>query len=105
MKVSFALTERKEHDRCAWVCRLLLVKRPVLSAAGAHLSFCALANTSSLTPCFSLGLGDVLARQPFQRLSAHGKPLKAAARIRPPSPTLLKQGVNESAADNAHQTS
>ncbi len=61
---------------------------------GAHLSFCWLANIFSLTPCFSWGSGDVPTRHPFQRLSAGGKPLKAVARLRPPSPTLLKQGVN-----------
>ena len=71
----------------------------------ARLGFCALPGPFSLTPCFSWGLGDVLARQPFQRRSADGKPLKAVAPFRPPSPTLLKQGVNESAADNARQTS
>jgi hypothetical protein len=67
----------------------------------AHLSVCALTNTFSLTPCFSWGLGDVLTRQPFQRLSSDGKPLKAVARLRPPSPTLLKQGVNERAVNTA----
>ena len=85
-----------------------LTRRPptILNhALRAHLSSCALASPFSLTPCVSWGLGDVLARQPFQRLSADGKPLKAVARIRPPAPTLLKQAVNESAADNAHQTS
>jgi hypothetical protein len=64
-------------------------------------SFCTLADTFSLTPCFSWGLGDVLACQPFQRLSADAKPLKAVARLRPPSSTLLKQGVNESAVNTA----
>src|SRR5713226_8419293 len=68
---------------------------------GAHLRFCELANTFSLTPCFSWGLGDVLTRQPFQRLSADHKPLKAVVRLRPPSPTLLKQGVNERAVNTA----
>jgi len=63
------------------------------------------ASRVSLTPCFSWGLGDVLARQPFQRLSADGKPLEAVARIRPASPRLLKEGVHESAVSNAHQTS
>src|SRR2546425_367787 len=66
-----------------------------------HLSFCGLADSFSLTPCFSWGLGDVLTRQPFQRLSADGKPLKAVARLRPPSSTLLKQGVNERAVNTA----
>src|SRR3989441_7494669 len=70
-------------------------------AAEAHPSFCALAYTFSLTPCFSWGLDDVLTRQPFQRLSADDKPLKAVARLRPPSPTLLKQGVNERAVNTA----
>src|SRR2546425_4318640 len=70
-------------------------------AAEAHPSFCALAYTFSLTPCFSWGLDDVLTRQPFQRLSPDGKPLKAVARSRPPSPTLLKQGVNERAVNAA----
>ncbi len=65
----------------------------------AHLSFCAPAGTFSLTPCFSWGLGDVLTRQPFQRLSAHDKPLKAVARLRPSSPTPLKRGVNERAVN------
>ncbi len=85
-----------------------LTRRPptILNRAlRAHLSFCALASPFSLTPCFSWGLGDVLARQPFQRRSADGRPLKAVAPFRPPSSTLLKQGVNESAADNALQTS
>ena len=85
-----------------------LTRRPptfLRHALRAHRSFCALASSFSLTPCFSWGLGDVLARRPFQRLSADGKPLKAVAPFRPPSSTLLKQGVNESAADNAHQTS
>src|SRR5229473_3397457 len=65
----------------------------------AHLSLCAPANTFSFTPCFSWGLGDARTRQPFQRLSAGGKPLKAVARLRPTSPTLLKQGVNERAVN------
>src|SRR6267143_1409060 len=64
-------------------------------------SFCGLANIFSLTPCFSWGSGDVLTRQPFQRLSAGGNPLKAVARLRPPSPTLLKQGANERAVNTA----
>src|SRR6266851_5031997 len=63
--------------------------------------FCALADTFALTPCFSWGLDDVPTRQPFQRLSADGKPLKAVARLRPPSRTLLKQGDNERAVDMA----
>src|SRR5712664_2877461 len=67
----------------------------------AHLSFCALVNAFSLTPCFSWGLGDVLPHQPFQRLSADDKPLKAVARSRPPTPTQLKQGVNERAVNTA----
>src|SRR5229473_8559518 len=62
---------------------------------GAHLSFCALAGSFSLTPCFSWGLGDVLTRQPFQRLSADGKPLKAVGQLRPPSPNLRIQRINE----------
>src|SRR5260370_6564128 len=54
------------------------------AARGAHVSFCALADTFSLTPCFSWGLGGLLSRQPFQRLSADGKPLKAVDRLRRP---------------------
>src|SRR6266700_2899039 len=74
------------------------------SEGRAHLSFCELANTFALTPCFSWGLGDLLPHQPFQRLSADDKPLKAVARLRPPSPTPLKQGVNERAVNTAvHQ--
>jgi hypothetical protein len=68
---------------------------------GARVRFCALAVSFSLTPCFSWGLSDVLTRQPFQRLWAEGKPLKAVARLRLPSPTLLKQGVNETAVNTA----
>src|SRR5713101_3912995 len=67
----------------------------------ARVRFCALADSFSLTPCFSWGLTDVLTRQPFQRLWAEGKPLKAVARLRPPSLTLLKQGVNERAVNTA----
>src|SRR5437899_8126822 len=78
-----------------------MFKRLKSPAAVAHPSFCALANTFSLTPCFSWGLDDALARQPFQRLSPDGKPLKAVARLRPPSPTLLKQGVNERGVNTA----
>src|SRR5258708_31463524 len=63
--------------------------------APGRIPFCALGDTFSLTPCFSWGLGDVLTRQPFQRLWAEGKPLKAVARLRPASTTQLKQGVNE----------
>src|SRR5260370_9180179 len=70
-------------------------------ASGAHFIFCALAYTFSLTPCFSWGLDDLLTRQPFQRLSADEKPLKAVARLRPSPPTLLKQGVNERAVNTA----
>jgi len=50
------------------------------SGSGAGLTFCAPAIQFSLTPGFSQGLGDPLTRQPFQRLSACGKPLKAVAR-------------------------
>src|SRR5258708_36191184 len=75
--------------------------RPEDNEGWAHLSFCALANTFSLTPWFSWGLGDVLTPQPFQRLSADDKPLKAVAQLRPPSPTPLKQGVNERAVNTA----
>src|SRR5216683_6160569 len=70
-------------------------------AVGSHLSFCALAYTFSLTPCFSWGLADALTHEPFQRLSACGKPLKAVVRLRPPSHTQLKQGVNERAVNTA----
>src|SRR5260370_24144905 len=45
-----------------------LTRRPptILNPAlRAHLSFCALASPFSLTPCFSWGLGDVLARPPL----------------------------------------
>jgi hypothetical protein len=45
--------------------------------AAAQLAFRTLASTFSLTACFSWGLGGGLARQPFQRLSADGKPAKA----------------------------
>src|SRR2546425_12772176 len=74
-------------------------RNPILNVA--NLSFCGLACTFSLTPCFSWGLDGLLTCQPFQRLSADGKPLKAVARLRPPSPTLLKQGVNERAVNTA----
>src|SRR5713101_2398743 len=69
--------------------------------APGRIPFCALADTFSLTPCFSWGLSDVLTRQPFQRLWAEGKPLKAVARLRPPPLTLLKQGVNERAVNTS----
>ena len=38
MKVSFAFTELKEHDRCALVCLLPRIKRPLLRAALALMS-------------------------------------------------------------------
>src|SRR5438445_6421160 len=51
-----------------------------------------------INPLLQLGVGRrALIRQPFQRLSAGGKPLKAVARLRPPLPTALKHGVNERA--------
>src|SRR6266568_4916871 len=90
----------------AFSLRLARTPAPVWSGSPgrADLSFCTLANAFSLTPCFSWGLGGALARQPFQRLSADHKPLKAVARSRLPSPTLLKQGVNERAPNPAvHQ--
>src|SRR5713101_4114482 len=61
-------------------------QRDVPTRLYAYTRFAQLPSPFSLTPCFSWGLRDVLARQPFQRLSADGKPLKAVARIRPPSP-------------------
>src|SRR5260370_9342366 len=76
-------------------------RQPPALRRGARLSFCTLADSLSLTPCFSWGQDDALTRQPFQRLSPVGKPLKAVARLRPPSPTQLKQGVNERAVDSA----
>src|SRR5713226_1554192 len=63
----------------------LFPSRRTNGMAEAHHGFCALAYTFSLTPCFSWGLDDLLTRQPFQRLSADDKPLKAVARSRPPS--------------------
>jgi len=72
-EISFHAIGKEPADEVKKISERKILEHP---ASRAHLSFYAPGNGLSLTPCFSWVFSEGKARQPLQRFSASGKPLK-----------------------------
>jgi hypothetical protein len=72
-EISFHAIGKEPADEVKTISERKILEHP---ASRAHLSFYAPGNGLSLTPCFSWVFSEGKARQPLQRFSVSGKPLK-----------------------------